>query len=33
MAHSNSNNPINWPEVFKASTFTAINDYHLRMAG
>ena len=33
MPHSNPNNPINWPEVFSASTFAAINDYHPDVAG
>lgn len=32
MAHSNPSNPINWPEVFSASAFKAINDYHPDMA-
>ncbi len=30
---SNPSNPINWPEVFSASTFTAINEFHPDMAG
>lgn len=33
MPHSNTNNPINWPEVFNASAFSAINAYHPDMAG